>query len=56
MTQVVVVLKRKWTFDVGVMAKEELCEKVVEIRRVNNKVMADVLAFEENALKKNSPI
>ena len=32
---------------VGVMMKEELCEKVVEARRVGVRVMAVVLVFEE---------
>ena len=36
---------------VGVMVKEELCEKVVEVRRVNDRVMAVVLIFEEDMLR-----
>ena len=31
--------------------KEELCEKVVEVRRVNHGVIAVVMVFEENVLK-----
>ena len=31
--------------------KEELCEKVVEVRRVSDRAMAVVLAFEEDVLK-----
>ena len=30
---------------VGVMVKGELCEKAVEVRRVSDRVMADVLVF-----------
>ena len=35
------------TGGVGVLVKEELCEKVVEVRRKSDRVMAIVLAFEE---------
>ena len=35
---------------VGVMVKEELCEKVVEIRMVSNRVMT-VVVFEEDVLR-----
>ena len=34
------------TGGVGIMVKEELCEKVVEVRRKSDRVMALVLAFE----------
>ena len=30
---------------------EELCEKVVEVRRVSDRMMEDVVAFEENVLR-----
>ena len=33
------------------MVKEELCEKVVEVRRVSDRVMAVVLVFEEYVLR-----
>ena len=33
---------------VGVMVKEELCVKVVEVRRVSDIVMAVVVVFEED--------
>ena len=42
---VVVVLKMRWSCDVGVMVKEELSENVVEVKRVSNGVMAVVLVF-----------
>ena len=50
-----------WWFENGdvvgyltvVMVKEELCEKVVEVRRVCDRVMAVVLVFEEDVLKFN---
>ena len=32
------------------MVKEELCEEVVEVRRVSNRVMAVLLAFDEDVL------
>ena len=35
---------------VGVMVKEELCEKVVEVRRVSGRVMTAVV-FEEDMLR-----
>ena len=35
----------------GVMVKEELCEKVVEVRWVSDRVMAVVLVFEEDVLR-----
>ena len=31
--------------------KEKLCEKVVEVRRVSNRVMSVVFIFEEDVLK-----
>ena len=31
---------------VGVMVKEELCEKVVEVRRVSDRVMTVAVVFE----------
>ena len=34
--------------DVGVMVKEELCGKVVEVRRVSDRVMTVVVVFEED--------
>ena len=34
----------------GVMVKEELCEKVVEVRRVSDRVMT-VVVFEEDVLR-----
>ena len=36
---------------VGAMAKEELCEKVVEVRRVSDRVMTFVAVFEEDVLR-----
>ena len=33
------------------MVKEELCENMVEVRRVSDRVMAVVLVFEEDVLK-----
>ena len=33
------------------MVKEELCEKMVEVRRVSNRVMTVVVVFEEDALR-----
>ena len=33
------------------MVKEELCEKVVEVRRVSDRVMAVVVIFEEDVLR-----
>ena len=33
----------------GVMVNEELCDKVVEVRRVNDRVMT-IVAFEEDVL------
>ena len=32
---------------VGILVKEELCEKVVKVRRKSNRVLAMVLVFEE---------
>ena len=36
---------------VGILVKEELSEKVVEVRRKYNRVMAIVLAFEEEVIR-----
>ena len=36
---------------VGVVVKEELCEKVVDIRRVGGRVMTAVVVFEEDVLR-----
>ena len=36
---------------VGVMVKEELCEKDVEVRRVSGRVIAVVVVFEEDVLR-----
>ena len=33
------------------MMKEEPCEKVVEVRRVSDRVMTDVAIFENDVLK-----
>ena len=35
----------------GIMVKVELCEKVVEVRRVGDRVMAVVVVFEEDVLR-----
>ena len=35
---------------VGILVKEELCEKVVEVRSKSDRVMAMVLAFEEEVI------
>ena len=35
---------------VGILVQEELCEKVVEVRRKSDRVMAIVLAFEEKVI------
>ena len=35
---------------VGVMVKEELCDKVVEVRRVSRRVMNVVVVFEADVL------
>ena len=35
----------------GVMVKEKLCEKVVEVRRVSDRVMTIELCFEEDVLR-----
>ena len=37
--------------DVRILVKEELCEKVVEIRRKSDSVMAMLLAFEEEVIR-----
>ena len=36
--------------EVGILVKEELCKKVVEVRRKSNRVMAMGLAFEEEVI------
>ena len=36
---------------VGVMVKEELCEKVVEVRRVSDRMITLVVGFEEDVLR-----
>ena len=36
---------------VRIMAKEELCEKVVEVRRVSDRAMEVVLVIGENVLR-----
>ena len=35
----------------GANVKEELCEKVVEVRRVSDRVMAVVVVYEEDVLR-----
>ena len=45
-----VVWKGDFVGGVGVMVKEELCEKVVEVRRVSGRVMT-VVVFEEDVLR-----
>ena len=35
----------------GVKVKEDLCEKVVEVRRVSYRVMTVVVVFEEDVLR-----
>ena len=35
----------------GVVVKEELCEKVVEVRRVSDSVMTVAVVFEEDVLR-----
>ena len=35
----------------GVLLKEELCEKEMEVRRVSDKVMTVVLVFEEDIFR-----
>ena len=39
------------TGGVGILVKKELCEKVVEVRRKSEKVMAMVLVFEEEVIR-----
>ena len=36
---------------VGVMVKVEMCERVVEVRRVSDRVMTVVVVFEEDVLR-----
>ena len=49
--QVVVVGKEDGDGGFGVMVKEELCEKVVEVRIVCGRVMTVVVVFEEYVLR-----
>ena len=42
---------KEGTGGVGVMVKEELCEKVIEVRRRSDRVMAVVLVFEEEVVR-----
>ena len=39
------------TGGVGILVKKELCEKVVEVRKKSEKVMAMVLVFEEEVIR-----
>ena len=39
------------TGGVGVLVKEELCEKVVEVRRKSDRVMTVVMALEEEVVR-----
>ena len=39
------------TGGVGILVKEELCEKVVEVRRKSDRVMTIVMAFEEEVVR-----
>ena len=39
---------------VGILVKEELCEKVVEIQRKSDRVMATVLVFEKEVIRVTS--
>ena len=36
---------------IEILVKEELCEKVVEVRRKSDRVMAMVMAFEEEVIR-----
>ena len=45
-----VVWKRDGVGGVGVIVKEEQCEKVVEVRRVSDRVMT-LVVFEEDVLR-----
>ena len=36
---------------VGILVKEELCKKVIEVRRKSNRVMAMVLIYEEEVIR-----
>ena len=45
-----VVWKRRCVGDVEVMVKEELCEKVVELRSISDRLMT-VAVFEEYVLR-----
>ena len=46
-----VVWKRYGVGGVGVMVMEELCENVVEVRRVSDRVMTLAAVFEEDVLR-----
>ena len=35
----------------GIMVKEELCEKVLEVRRVSDRMMTVVVVFEDDVLR-----
>ena len=39
------------TGDVGVLVKEELCEKVMEVRRKSDEVMTVLMALEEKVVR-----
>ena len=45
-----VVWKRRFSWGMGVLVTEELCDNVVDARRVCNIVMAVVLVFEGDVL------
>ena len=51
-------IKRKWWYGkrdgvggLGVMVKEELCEKVVKVRMVSDRAMAVLVVFEDDVLR-----
>ena len=44
------VWKRRWIWCCGGMVKEELCEKVVEVRMANDRVVT-LVVFEEDVLR-----
>ena len=39
------------TGGVGILVKKELCEKVIEVRRKSDRVMAMVLVFEKEVIR-----
>ena len=43
--------KRDTVGGVGVMVKKELCEQVVEVRRLSDRVMTVVVVFEQDVLR-----